>query len=514
MKVIKGREAILKAYSGPPTDESRATIGMPTAVFYPENVDDIETVVRDAAREHKDLTIMGGRTGITAGCAPCEGSYVLSFEKMDKILQVESDNRGLLLRCEPGVTIEQIKAFCLSPETNIPGSERLSPGEWFYPPDPTETTARLGGTIATNASGARSFRFGSTRNHVESLSVITAEGDRLEIRRGEAFFSGDSVTIPTNQGNDISIPAPTHRTSISKAVCGYYAREGMDLIDLFIGSEGTLGVFCEIVIRLSPSPHFLGGLSFFDTNEHAFSFADFLRAQDHVAAVEFFDHSALSFMRAHMEEQPVPFPELPLDAGAALYWEYLETDDAPFEDVFEGWEAALTVNNSSFESTWSGFDTSEMDKLKAFRHTIPELVNQVVGMRKREIPSLRKIGTDTAVPVERFPIVYREYTSLLNQSNVEWLAFGHLGDCHLHFNLLPKTDEELNTAFSLYRKMMRIAVRENGCISAEHGIGKIKTEHLADMAGPEALASMRRVKQALDPHFRLNRGNLFSADED
>ncbi len=513
MKTIEGRDDILRAFSGPPTDESRAIIGVPSAVFYPENIRDIEAVVEQALLERKDITILGGRTGITAGSAPNEGSYAISFEKLNRILEVISDTNGIILRCEPGVTIDRITDFCRSPDAAVPGADSLEPGKWFYPPDPTEATAQLGGTVATNASGARSFRFGSTRNHVDSLSVLTVEGDRFEIRRGKIFFTDDSVTLTTSCGKNITIPAPIYRTPVSKAVCGYYARDDMDLIDLFIGSEGTLGIFHEIEIRLSPSPHFLGGLSFFHTSEHAFSFAEFLRIQEHVAAVEFFDQSALAFMRTHMEEQPISFPRIPDEAGAALYWEYMDAVETPFDDVLEAWEDALLANGSSFESTWSGFDTSEMNKLKAFRHAIPELVNQVTGMRKREIPSLRKVGTDTAVPLESFPKVYREYTDLLDQSGIEWLAFGHIGDCHLHFNLLPGTDEELNRALQIYKKMMYIAIREDGCISAEHGIGKIKTDYLQEMAGSEAMASMRRIKRALDPRFRLNRGNLFAPDE-
>lgn len=510
MKTIDGRDDILRAFSGPPTDESRAIIGVPSAVFYPESLDEVETVVRQAIGEQKSLTVMGGRTGITAGSAPDEGSYALSFEKLDRILEVIADSRGLLLRCEPGVTIDRIREFCLSPDKNVPGADGVKPEEWFYPPDPTETTARLGGTVAANASGARSFRFGSTRNHVESLSVITIEGDRFDIRRGELFFTDNEIVVTTYQGKPLTIPAPNYRTSVAKAVCGYYAQEKMDLIDLFIGSEGTLGIFREIGIRLSPVPHFLGGLSFFDTNEHAFSFAEFLRAQDHVAAVEFFDETALIFLRNHIEETPVSIPEFPENAGSALYWEFMETDDFPFENVFEEWETALSANCSSFESTWSGFDSSEMKKLKAFRHALPELVNHVVGRRKQDVPSLRKVGTDTAVPVEKFQTMYERYKTLLNESGIEWLAFGHLGDCHLHFNLLPRTEEELGLALDLYRQMMHIAVQAGGCISAEHGIGKLKAAYLADMIGSEALDSMKRIKRSLDPNSRLNRGNLFS----
>jgi D-lactate dehydrogenase (cytochrome) len=317
MNAVIGRDSVLQKCADLLYDESRFSSGVPSAVYYPESTEDVREVVRRAARDRVPITPAGGQTGITGGSVPIEGCALVSFSSMGRVLRFahETGRSSPVLDCQSGVTLEAIDSLLRGPEADAspaawPGAP--APGAWFYPPDPTEMTAQLGGTVATNASGARSFMFGPTRNHVESLRIVLANGDTLSLRRGEYAFSGGGCSFTTDQGTRFHLPAPRYASPRIKNAAGLYAADGMDLVDLFIGSEGVLGMFTEIGVRLSPAAAFTAGLSFFDTRDNAFSFASFVRGEAGAAAIEYFDATALRLLEEHREEiRPPPARHAP-----------------------------------------------------------------------------------------------------------------------------------------------------------------------------------------------------------
>jgi D-lactate dehydrogenase (cytochrome) len=344
MKVYAGRQLIREQLPNILSDESKVIGGVPRKVFFPACPDDVRSVVKEASVSAAALTIIGGQTGITGGCVPIDDCIAVCFSDMGRILSVGQDDRGTpVLHCEPGVTLEKINQFLQNPLSwpySVKGSDFLVKQSYYYPPDPTEMTAHLGGTVATNASGARSFRFGPTRNHVESLSLVLANGDTFSVTRGDCTAKGGAFSFTSDQGTAFSVPLPTYRTAYAKNASGYFASPDMDIIDLCIGSEGTLAVFTEIGIRLMPRPQFIGGLSFFPARREAFGFASFLRAEKQVAAIEYFDESALSFIDRQRATIACSIPQIP--AGAcAVYWEWNESADSAFEERMEEWDAAL-----------------------------------------------------------------------------------------------------------------------------------------------------------------------------
>jgi D-lactate dehydrogenase (cytochrome) len=286
----------------------------------------------------------------------------------------------------------------------------------------------------------------------------------------------------------------------------------MELIDLFIGSEGTLAVFSEIGIRLIPAPSLVGVLTFFPSRKQAFAFADFLRKLKNVAAIEYFDETALTFINQNRDKAPAMLPEFPAGARAALYWEYSETDLEPFESSTDAIEAALIANGSSFESSWSGIDRKESSLLKAFRHSVPECINQLIASYKALYPVIRKIGTDAALPGPAFEPVFETFLKLTTASKINTVIFGHIGDFHLHWNMLPKVPAEFEKAVEIYTVMMDCVISSGGTVSAEHGIGKLKVDYLAKMYGKDAMEEMKRIKEVFDPFRLLNPGNLFVYD--
>lgn len=494
-------------------DESRYTLGTPERVYFPQTENDLLEAVCCSRDSRTPLTLVGAQTGITGASVPTEGCAALCFSSMRDILRVEKNTDGWpILVCQPGVTLEEVGALLRSPESSdrdIPGIELLRDTQWFYPPDPTELTAQLGGTVATNASGARSYRYGPTRAYVMSLSLVLATGDTLTLKRGRNTFANGQCRLTTENGNTLTVREMSYRSPTIKNAAGYYSTPGMDPIDLLTGSEGTLAAFSEIGIRLLPLPEIVGGMSFFDSRAHAFAFARFLRNCRGVVAIEYFDQTATELLELHKEEISSPLPKMPTGKPAAVYWEFASNGDSSFEDQINIWERELNRHTSSLDDTWSGFDKGEMTRLKAFRHAVPELVNMTVARHREKCPTVRKVGTDTAVPLEAFDNVIDRYLELVSSRDLHAVIFGHLGDCHLHFNLLPRTEEELESALAAYETMMSLATAQGGTVSAEHGIGKIKKPYLAGMVGENALEEMIGVKRTFDPQFLLCPRNLF-----
>ena len=146
--------------------------------------------------------------------------------------------------------------------------------------------------------------------------------------------------------------------------------------------------------------------------------------------------------------------------------------------------------------------------MKAVRHLIPESVNTLIAQRKQQYPRVHKLGTDMAVPDEHLETIIAYYKELLDKAGLEYIIFGHIGDNHLHVNILPRTDDEVDQGMELYRRFAKRAVELGGTVSAEHGIGKLKRQFLHIMYGDPGLQEMAEVKRALDPEWILNPGNM------
>ncbi len=343
----------------------------------------------------------------------------------------------------------------------------------FYAPDPTEWTASIGGTIATNASGSRSFRYGSTRRHVRALRVALMDGRVLNVRRGDKI----DFAVPA-----LPLPATTKNTA------GYQLAPAMDWIDLFTGSEGTLGIVTEAELQLLPIPaDLLAGVVFFDTDAAALNAVDAWRAIEGLRMLEYFDRRSLAFLRTR-------FPETPATACAALLIQQ-ENGDVDF------WAEQAPAKHES----WFAASERDRDRLRRFRHALPELVNDT--MRRR---GFLKLGSDYAVPLARNREMLAFYHAELIARKLDYVIFGHIGDAHVHVNILPDSQAEFEAGQRLMLHFARHAVALGGTVSAEHGLGKRKAHLLELQYAPAQIEAMKAVKDRLDPHWLLNRGNLFA----
>jgi D-lactate dehydrogenase (cytochrome) len=212
--------------------------------------------------------------------------------------------------------------------------------------------------------------------------------------------------------------------------------------------------------------------------------------------IEYFDANSLNFIRKK-------FPETPESMAGAIFFEQesaAENEDA----LFELWNTLFERHNADLENSWFTTTDEDLVKMREFRHALPVAVNERVVRNKQ-----RKIGTDMVVPDENFASFLKFYKNKLNASGLDYVIFGHIGDCHLHANILPKNDEEAVQAKYLYGRFVAQAVMLGGAVSAEHGIGKLKKHYLHVMFGERYLNEMAELKRAFDPNGILGRGNMF-----
>ncbi len=531
--IIDSAERIAESYADYLTDESG--YGPPAAdrlVFAGDETEVVHVLV-EAASRGEPVTVSAARTGIAGGAVP-RGGTLLSLSTMQRVLGVRKlpDGRWAI-RAEPGISIADLagrlegRDLGIDPSTLSDDERReldsfiADETSWFYPPDPTEDTAHLGATVATNASGARTFRYGATRAHVRGIRVALTTGGVLAIERGAVTADGRAFTVRRLDGSVAEVVVPSYSMPATKNAAGLFAAPGIDLVDLFIGSEGTLGVVTEIEIVLSRKPAgMLSALAFLPSDADAVALVRHARGDladaprpgvvDPVA-IEFFDSKSLDFLRRRKGEEGTSskIPELPGDAGAGVLFEQDFADEDALMEIYDAWEELLAAHGSSMEQTWGGMEEADLERLKALRHSLPEQVNGTIARTKAVHPEIHKIGTDIAVPAESLEEMFRVYREGLDGTGLDYVVFGHIGDSHLHVNILPRDPDELRRGKELALRFAEHAVGLGGTVSGEHGIGKLKHDFLRVLYGDSGLAEMAAVKKALDPDCILNRGVMF-----
>lgn len=480
-------------------DASYLSGGFASEIVFPENESEIAELLQRATQTRTGVTVSGAGTGTVAGRVPFSG-IVIATDRLNRILKVKRVEDGGHASTQCGVRLIDLQ-------------QRVESEGLFYAPDPTERTCFLGGTIATNASGSRTFKYGPTRNYIERLKIVLATGDVIDIRRGELFAKASGeIVIPLDTGV-VRAQLPTYRMpEVRKNASGYFVAPGMDVIDLFIGSEGTLGVIVDAHVRLLPKPEsFFSGVVFFSSRADLLSFVTDARKASletrsrssessliEARALEYFDDQSLGFLRQKYEAIP----------NAAVGAVFFEQETNGNEDaLMTTWLSVLERNNALLDDSW--FATNEQDqlRLREFRHQLPVLMNEWFARYNQ-----RKVSTDMAVPDTELSSTLDSYDATLRPSNLRYTIFGHIGDSHLHVNILPRNDEEATHALRIYRTFVERAIKVGGTISAEHGIGKLKREYLKLMYGEMHLREMAALKKAFDPAGILGRGNIFSEE--
>ena len=470
------------------------TKGFCDAVVFPENTDEIISTIKRSNVEKTKVTVCGNKTGLAGGSVP-SGGIVLSTEKLNEILEINEKEKYAVV--EPGVLL-----------SNFLGE--LKPKRLYYPPDPTELNCFLGGTVATNASGAKTFKYGPTRDFVLGIEIVLPTGELLILERGKNFAKKSELSIVTTSGKKIGLTIPSVKLLPTKNTAGYYCKESMDAVDLFIGSEGTLGVFTKLKLKLLNAPeNILSAVIFFNSEEDGLNFIETSRDQSYTTrkkglsisidalALEYFDKFALDFLRND-------FPNIPADSKSAVWFEQ-ELDETSSNQITDLWIESIEKHNGDLGHSWIAMNEKDKAQFIEFRHRISAKVNEFISSR-----NLRKLGTDFAVPDNELKNFYFQLKNDVNKAGLDYVIYGHFGNSHIHLNMLPKNAKEFETAKELYYKMCFSAIKSGGTFAAEHGVGKNKKTLLYEMYGDKIIDEMFKIKQKLDPNLILCSGNIFN----
>jgi FAD/FMN-containing dehydrogenase len=430
---------------------------VPDLVARPETIEDVLELVKKAVAERTPITSAGAQTS-TTGASITDNGLLLSLRSLNQISDL--DTRSRTIRVGPGAIVADIK-------------KTAATAGLLFAPDPTsEEESTIGGAIACNASGARTFKYGATRSHVRALKVVMANGELAEFRRSD----------------------------LEKNTVGYAFAH--DPIDWFIGSEGTLGIVVEAELSLLPLPARVVGLAIlFKKESEALRFVVASRESASVAprCIEYFDDRALDIARRSATGAVIP-----PDAGAMVYVEEEITDDL---------DASLVKWLELVESIAPDFEPMVFDgearlrDARRIRHSIPATMNERGG-RHRDTGG-RKVGTDWAVPYRKLEQAISTARSFAAERGVEApVIYGHAGNGHPHQNFIARDAEELTTIEEVVERTLKHVLSLGGTVAAEHGIGKIKRRWLPLQMNPLQISMMTAVKRELDPLGILAPGNI------
>lgn len=464
--------------------------GTADAVYLPRSETELIELLKKFNTKQVRITVSGNGTGLVGGRVP-EGGVVISTEKLNRLIELNLSEK--YVRVGSGMLLKDLQDY-------------VEEHKLFYPPDPTERNCFIGATVATNASGARSFKYGSTRNYVTGMKVVLPSGEMISIERGQIVASANTFSFKTDQGTNYEFMIPQFNMPSTKNAAGYYCGANMDLVDLFIGSEGTLGIIVELKLKLLPQvENILSCVVFFQSERDALNFIDEARAVSKTGSsgtnvkisargLEFFDKFSLNFLRPDYRAIP---------QNTCSVWfeqELTENEDA----LTEAWIKLIHKHHADAEKSWLATDKKAQEKFKDFRHAISWKINDYIAARR-----LRKVGTDIAVPAASFRSFYQWLTDLVRFNDIDYVLYGHFGDCHIHLNMLPRNQDDFIKANKLYSEICCEAVRRKGTVSAEHGIGKTKRDYLLMMYGESVVRQMATLKLVFDPNKILNIGNIF-----
>ena len=511
------------AYKSYLLDESR-TLGSAQYIAFPRSEAELVEAMCFAHEHGVPVTAQGARTGLAGGASP-QGGMILNLSRMNRILGLRRDARGrFLLRVQPGVALVTVRRALLNKSFDVAGWDEASlealgelrAGAMFFSPDPTEPTASVGGMASCNACGARSFLYGSTRRHVQSVRVVLSDGRVTALERGRDRARGRDFELPCTDGTRLCASLPEFDTPPIKDA-GYFLRADMDLVDLFLGSQGTLGVISELELILLPSPALLCGVTaFFPDDECALAYVRAMKAfSPKPASIEYFGKRALDLVEAQKAETPAfrQLQPLPEDYCCAVYVEFNLEDVHGLCPTLEALLPVLTECGGDPENTWVARDALELEKLLLFRHSVPETIDIHVEKNKKNEPEITILSTDMAVDDAHFDALFHLYRRDLEASGLMWLIFGHIGENHVHPNILARNLDEYRRGHALFEKWARDVRDMGGTITAEHGAGKIKRKLALIMYGEEKMHALWALKRALDPQCILGPGNVLTEVE-
>ena len=458
----------------------------------------------------RPVLVVGAQSSLTGGATP-QGGIVAATEHLRSVLR---DDGGDRVRVQPGLSLHELQA-------------RLkASGRWF-PPVPTWDGAFVGGAVSTDAAGARTFAHGTTRRWVRGLTVMLPGGDVVELERGQvAADESGRFVLERADGARTSVQLPMHRLpAVPKCSAGYRGGPGLDLVDLFVGSEGTLGALLEIELAVAPRDFVELGLLVPMPDERAgLAAVGELRGlrergEAGVAAIEFLDRACVERARADGVEGVPASGEWLLLVQAELSNELGSEDvvtqlageaDGPVAEIARTLQSAGGRLDEGLAALPG--DERAFEAMGRVREAAPQGQSARIAQARRETgESIVKVGGDLIVPFERLGELLAAARLGTERRGLELAVWGHVSDGNVHPNVLARSAAELEAGEELLLELGRLAIALGGSPLAEHGVGRhpLKQRLLRELVGDDALAAMKAVKRAFDPGGVLAPGVLF-----
>ena len=439
------------------------------------------------------ITISAGRTNLTGSATP-KGGIILTTEKLiSSKINVDLENQTV--SSPIGIYLEKMREEVLKQSSN----------KLIYPVDPTSREeAFVGGTISCNASGFVPGEQGATRFWVKEINFLFLNGFKIKIKRGDFISKKGIFIIKYPDGTCKELPVLTYNYPQIKNASGPFSDPNgkVDFIDLIIGSEGIFGMITKTKFKLKRKPKLNLDLFIPIKNENLaiklyFYLTKILKNNfNQLTALEYFGYNSKKYMN-HKEKLFIN------DNEVGIYIQ-IPVCDKSFEDSIEQWFMYLSESGCEIDldSVLHLNNAKNWETFFQARHSLPANALSKV----KQLNSI-SILTDTIVPPEKFKEYLKLCHKVLNESKIEYLLFGHLGDCHLHFHLIP-TNEQQEKAIIVYNQLVKYSSQLGGVYSAEHGTGKRKRSDFIDCFGYKAVRQVKNCKKVFDPKFLLNRGNI------
>jgi len=490
--------------------------GHALGVVRPRTVDEVSGILRQAAARKGPpiwhILSVGAQSSLTGGATPL-GDVVLSTERLTA-LHVEGDR----VRVGAGVTLQAIQ------------DALTASGRWL-PPVPTYLGATAGGAVATCAAGAATFKYGTVRSWVQGITVVLANGEVLALERGRRRAS-ELIDVPALRMPDVP-----------KSSAGYYVAPDMDLVDLFIGSEGTLGVIAEVVFLTAKQPaarcHALVPVA---DEATGIQLAGDLRAAAmqtwrtrdprgiDLSAIEHIDARSIGIVQADGVDRKLEITlpsgagivllieiELSAEATSADLWRQLETArdqegvDSPLRRFCRLLDRHGTLDDAEIALPGNRARAAAFAEL---REAVPAGVNRRVALAQQQIdPRIYKTAADMIVPFDRFDEMMRTCRRLCAERDLDLAVWGHISDGNVHPNIIPKSADDVTRGQEAILALGDAVIALGGSPLAEHGVGRslIKQELLRRLYGAAGIDAMRTIKCTLDPRGVLAPGVVFTS---
>ena len=457
------------------SDESKMK-GYAESISFPKTKEEIMDIVRQMNASNTSITVQGGKTGICGAAVPL-GGHVMNLSFMTGVESMRKTEDGYLLKVQPGVLLCELRSMLGQRSFDTKGwdEESLKALElfrkdeaYFWPPDPTETSAAIGGMIGTNAQSITDFRYGRLKEYVEGIELVDSQG--------RCFSTKDT--------------------------------------ERYLGSEGMYGIFAAATLRLIRKPQEMWGICFFfDDETSLLQFAEGTlkiptEGSSSIAAVEYIGRQALAYIQ-RLRETSSKLQALPdIDARYAgiLYIELHGNEASEIEQLMVRLMTLSAKYGNDGSSTWALSGDTGIEKIKLLRHSVPESINLEIKKRSMIDSRITKLSTDLTTTNNLLDDI-RFYQEEVARHSLEAVIFGHVPENRIHVNIISNSYEDYTTGKMLLEVWYRRALESGGTVFREHGVGKVKRDLFCKVMGKEILEKLIEEKKTLDPQDLLNPGN-------